>query len=420
MGIVCATSFSERSAAAVRAAAALAVRLGEPLALVHSAPREEQRESAELRMQEALRPLRARAGLVVEGQVVVGPAAEAVTRFADSRRADLLLIAGATAEASRLGVPDAVLQRCAVPCLVVREAEPFEAWASRERPLKAMLGVDASVPFTSARAFLAKLAAHGPVSAGAAHVYWPPVEYARLGLPQPLMFTEADPALEEVLSGEVAHEVGVIAPGVSPRVHLRIGMGWTGDQLVAMAKEEGADLLVVGSHQRRGVGKLWSVSHHAVRNAPMSVASVPAEAAHRAADAEIPELNEVLAATDFSPSGDHAVPYAFSLVRPGGTVHLVHALPAAPSEEERRKLEQRLRALVPAQAGEQAKRAAVQVVWGEPSAAIAAAAERMGADAICVGSHARGAVAKVVLGSVSQALLGKTRRPVLVVPRKAE
>jgi len=420
MRIVCATSFSEHSTAAVRAAAALASRLGEPLALVHAVPGEEQRESAALRMENALRPLRARAGLVVEGEVVVGPVAEALTRAADARRADLLVLAGARAEASMLGVADAVLQRCAIPCLVVRGAEPFEAWASGERPLKAVLGVDASVPFASARAFLAKLAAHGPISAGAAHVYWPPVEYARLGLPQPLMFTEPDPALEEVLSGEVAHEVGTFPPGVAPQVRLRIGIGWTGDQLVAMAEEERADLLVMGSHRRRGVGKLWSVSHHAVRNATMSVVCVPAEAARRPADAEIPEMASVLAATDLSPSGDQAIPYAFSLVRPGGTVHLLHALPTAPSEDGRRELEQRLRALVPAQAVEQAKLAAVEVVWGEPSAAIASAAERMGADAICVGSHSRGAVARVVLGSVSQALLGKTRRPVLVVPRRAE
>jgi nucleotide-binding universal stress UspA family protein len=420
MSIVCATSFSERSTAVVRAAAALAGRLGEPLALVHAVPREEQRGPATLRMDDALRSLRARAELVVEGEVVVGPAAEAVARFADARRASLLVMAGAPAEPSGLEVTDAVLQHCTIPCLVVREAGPFEAWASRERPLKVMLGVDASVPFAAARAFLARLAAHGPISASAAHVYWPPAEYARLGLPQPLMFTEPDPALEKVLSGEVAHEVGTLAPDVSPRVRLRIGMGWTGDQLVAMAKEEGADLLVVGSHRRHGVGKLWSVSQHVVWNAPMSVASIPAEAAPRAAAAEIPEMTEVLAATDFSPSGDQAVPYAFSIVQPGGTVHLVHARPIAPSEEDRRKLEQQLRALVPAQAAEQAKRAAVEVVWGEPSAAIASAAERMGADAICVGSHARRTVAKAVLGSVSQALLGKTRRPVLVVPRKAE
>jgi nucleotide-binding universal stress UspA family protein len=276
------------------------------------------------------------------------------------------------------------------------------------------------VPFVAARGFLSKLAAHGKVAATAAHVYWPPAEYERLGLPQPLMFTEVDPALEEVLSGEVAREVGILPPGASPQVKLRIGMGWTGDQLVAMAEEEGADLLIIGTHRRKGMGKLWSVSHHAVRNAPMSVASIPAGAAHRAADAEIPELRDVIAATDFTPSGDLAVPYAFSMVKPGGTVHLVHASHSAPSEAERRELERRLRALVPLKAAEQAKRAEAEVVWGEPSEAIARAAERMGADAICVGSHARGTLAKVVLGSVSQGLLGKTRRPVLVVPRRAE
>jgi len=62
----------------------------------------------------------------------------------------------------------------------------------------------------------------------------------------------------------------------------------------------------------------------------------------------------------------------------------------------------------------------VEVVWGDPAEAIAHAAERVGADAICVGSHGRGALARAVLGSVSQALLGRTHRPVLVVPRRPE
>ncbi|HVE82676.1 MAG TPA: universal stress protein, partial [Myxococcales bacterium] len=303
-----------------------------------------------------------------------------------------------------------------VPCLVVRDGAPFAGWAKGDRPLKVTLGVDASVPFMAARGFLSRLAKVGPLSVSAAHVYWPPAEYDRLGLPQPLMFTEVDPALEEVLAGEVAREVGVLPPGVTPKVRLRIGMGWTGDQLVAMAEEEGADLLIIGTHRRRRMGKLWSVSHHAVRAASMSVACIPAELAPRAADASIPELREVIAATDLTPSGDQAIPYAFSLVRPGGTVHLVHAASAAPSEEDRRKLEARLRALVPHQAQEQAKRATVEVVCGEPSEAIARAGERVDADAICVGSHGRGMLAKAVMGSTSEGLLGKTRRPVLVVP----
>src|SRR3954469_21755366 len=100
MSVISATSFSERSAAAVRAAAALASRLGEPLALVHAVAGEEQREAAALEMEDALRRVGERAGLVVEGQVVVGPAAEAVARFAESRRAGLLVIAGAREQAS--------------------------------------------------------------------------------------------------------------------------------------------------------------------------------------------------------------------------------------------------------------------------------------------------------------------------------
>jgi nucleotide-binding universal stress UspA family protein len=116
MSIVCATSFSARSGTAVSAAAALAGRLGEPLVLVSAVPLEDERKDAELAMEDALWPLRARPGLAVEGKVVVGPAAEAVARFAESRQADLLVVAGAQAQASKLGVPDAILQTSAVPC----------------------------------------------------------------------------------------------------------------------------------------------------------------------------------------------------------------------------------------------------------------------------------------------------------------
>ncbi|HVE85891.1 MAG TPA: universal stress protein, partial [Myxococcales bacterium] len=90
MSVLCATSFSGRSRRAVSAAADLAGRLGEPLLLVHAVPDEERRESAALELEAALRPLREQRGLQVQGKVLVGPAAEAVARFAEAERVDLL------------------------------------------------------------------------------------------------------------------------------------------------------------------------------------------------------------------------------------------------------------------------------------------------------------------------------------------
>jgi nucleotide-binding universal stress UspA family protein len=48
--------------------------------------------------------------------------------------------------------------------------------------------------------------------------------------------------------------------------------------------------------------------------------------------------------------------------------------------------------------------------------AIVHAAERLGADAIVLGSHGRTAVARALMGSVSQGGVRHARRPVLVVP----
>ena len=77
----------------------------------------------------------------------------------------------------------------------------------------------------------------------------------------------------------------------------------------------------------------------------------------------------MLVATDFSELGDHAVPYAYSLVREGGTVFLLHvthpmSLPNPLSRDLGSKLDQaekdeaarlreaseRLRALIPIEA----------------------------------------------------------------------
>jgi nucleotide-binding universal stress UspA family protein len=57
---------------------------------------------------------------------------------------------------------------------------------------------------------------------------------------------------------------------------------------------------------------------------------------------------------------------------------------------------------------------------GDPALAICQAAERLDARVICIGTHGRTGLAKVVLGSVAQAVLGGTGRPVLLARRPIE
>jgi nucleotide-binding universal stress UspA family protein len=141
-----------------------------------------------------------------------------------------------------------------------------------------------------------------------------------------------------------------------------------------------------------------------------------------------PRRRHILAATDFSESGNRAVAYAYELARAGGTVTLCHvherALPppaygytderGALGEAQRREVEDRLRALIPSDAGGVPTSLAV-VDGGHADTAIVQEANRAGADAICVGSHGRGGMARALLGSVAESVARRAQRPVLIV-----
>ena len=61
-----------------------------------------------------------------------------------------------------------------------------------------------------------------------------------------------------------------------------------------------------------------------------------------------------------------------------------------------------------------------RVVLGFPGDRLADLADEEGAELIVVGSRGRGAVKAALLGSVSTDVIGVARRPVLVVPSRAE
>jgi nucleotide-binding universal stress UspA family protein len=206
-------------------------------------------------------------------------------------------------------------------------------------------------------------------------------------------------------------------PGQPPvRVRLEAGVGRIADHLVALAADEKVDMLVVGTHHRRGLGKLWSVAHHSLRLARMSVAIVPVTAAARGTEVPIPVLRSVLVATDFSDAANRAIPYAFSLLPDGGTVHVVY-VSEDPSQvpEREREWRQHLHQLLPRDADGSGRKVQVEVLAGPDVAEVLLrAAERLSVDVLCLGTHGRGGL-KALMGSVTKEVVSRANRPVMVV-----
>jgi nucleotide-binding universal stress UspA family protein len=76
---------------------------------------------------------------------------------------------------------------------------------------------------------------------------------------------------------EVLNELHGVRPGdPAVRVQHRLVEGDPADEILEVAKESGADLIVLGTHGRRGLGRLLlgSVAEQVVRKAPCPVVTV--------------------------------------------------------------------------------------------------------------------------------------------------
>ena len=439
--ILCGTDFSESATEAVRAAAALAQRFNAPLILAHSVderaefpdhlrPRLMNEDGPRLAAEaERLRKL----GLTFEEKLLRGAPDDGVASFAGSAKARLVVVgASGTGSAGRwvLGnIAERIAEASPVPTLVVHSAEPFLAWVRGERALRIFVGADFTASSNAALRWVAELRKLGPCEVIAGYADWTPEEVARLGVHGAMGMPGNPLVVQSILEEEVKAKVAGVLGEENVRIVVQGGWGRTDAQLIGMAAEAQADLIVVGTHQRHGLRRLGhvSVSRGIVHSAAMSVACVPVPAAERMTGPRIRECQRVLVAVDLDEKYGFVAPHAYGIASAGGTVRLVHVVPAQEPPggkahaDEVAQSEARLRALAPDAADARGITTEVEVIDDrEIAQAICAAAERFNADAICVGSHTRPGFTAKVLGSVSLGVLQGSRRPVLVVWPPAE
>jgi nucleotide-binding universal stress UspA family protein len=206
---------------------------------------------------------------------------------------------------------------------------------------------------------------------------------------------------------------------VLDRLEIRRGnVTW---ELAAAVRHHGAGLLVLGGkHHAAPVRWLGgSTVHHAVRtiDVPLLVTA-----------ATRTEVARVLIATDLSaaarPTLEAAAQIAELLEADLRAVHVVEPFPPIPDvavqldeQDLLRTAEQELDRVVQGTLGETP--VAQEVVSGVPSRAICEEAQAWEADLIVVGSHGKGWVDRVLLGSTTERLLNRLPTSVLVVPTGA-
>jgi nucleotide-binding universal stress UspA family protein len=158
----------------------------------------------------------------------------------------------------------------------------------------------------------------------------------------------------------------------------------------------------------------------------------------------IPIYRTLLYATDLSANAAHAFRHAIAVARRfDARIHILHVLPevdaavmnyiaTAMGEERLANLELEHKAEVKDGIRQRLHRFAkeelvdrpedvgrildIEVHHGNAVDRILDAADRIGADLIVIGSHGKGRLKYVLLGSVAEKVLRKSERPVLVVP----
>ena len=159
----------------------------------------------------------------------------------------------------------------------------------------------------------------------------------------------------------------------------------------AIILQHGIDLLILGTHGRKGIKKLvlGSVAEQIFRFATCPVLTVGPKVVRQPAQFET--LNRILFATDFTSGSLHALPYVLSLAEENeASVVLVHLIELFPLDQDPRKVEAniraRLRALVPPEADLWCK---PEFVVGRefPIEGILRVAEERDVDLIVMGVH---------------------------------
>lgn len=210
-----------------------------------------------------------------------------------------------------------------------------------------------------------------------------------------------------------------------PIEQTQVGSASPAECIVAYADEQDIDLVVMGTHGRRGVDRMLygSVTEKVVRQGPCPVFTVRTDADVAPAQA----VRRVLVPVDFSEASDAAIQHAKEIAQTyGAEIDLLHVVeepfyPPAYGPDVSRFPTQDVVKRVEAQLAEMAREkigyehVMVSATTGTPSNAILEYMDENDVDLVVMATHGRTGLDRVLLGSVTERVLRQSPTPIFVV-----
>ena len=452
MKIIYGTDFSASTSRTGRVAASLARKLGDGLVVAHVVDPPSFFTMGVGALEEPMmREITAKAGelvasvaaglrmvgdrpqdLLIEQRVLVGQPDEMLAELAEREGARMVVVGTHGRNgSSALGrlfvgtVAERMVRSCRRPVLVVPE-EPSAASRpndldDRARPLEITVAIDRGVASGMALDFVRTLQKVSRCAVSFVHVFSPAAERTRLGLEPDLGGPDGDADIVAILETELCPAIVDFSDSERRTLRFIARRGDEPDPLGRAAAANHEDLLVVGSALTSQGRSARSRALDTVRSASVPVLSIGSAPSDLSLARSSLGWRSVLAATDLSREGNAAVAEAYRLLSgTGGVVELClvqdpELHPRAP--ENWAELQKQLWSLVPAAAEPHGIVTRTSVLEGRPpSEKLLQAADRLGVDALVLGAGHRGGLARALMGSIVDAVISHSSKPVVLVP----
>jgi nucleotide-binding universal stress UspA family protein len=228
--------------------------------------------------------------------------------------------------------------------------------------------------------------------------------------------------LEEAATQQLAEQVQTYVPPDLP-VSSKVVPGSPASAIEEYAAGEGADLVVLGTHGRGGLSRLFlgSVAERTLRMAQHPTLIVRQVHTEEASKADAPRVSHILCPVNYTEVAraafEHACAVAQTFAARLTVVFAVEQEDATP--ESLRRAEERLQSWLPAEAAT-ACEIQPMVRHGDAAEQVITLASQAAVDLVVIGAQHRRFVDTTVLGITTERVTRHAPCPVLVVPRSSD